>query len=74
MCIFVLSFLGMLTGVYPFIIPSSVTIYQAAASPATLQFMLYGMVPLLPIVLAYNYYMYSVFNRELPNEDGVEGY
>ena len=69
MCIFVLSFVGMMIGIYPYIVPPSVTIFDAAASPATLQFMLWGIGPLLPIVLAYNWYLYRVFRRELPHGD-----
>jgi cytochrome d ubiquinol oxidase subunit II len=74
MCIFVLSFIGMLVGIYPYIIPPSVSIFDAAASPATLQFMLWGIGPLLPIVLAYNWYMYRVFRRNLGHEGHDEGY
>lgn len=48
----------------PYIIPHSVTIYQAASSPYTLTFMLFGIGPLIPIVLAYNLYLYRVFRDE----------
>lgn len=74
MCIFVLSFIGILIGIYPYVVPPSITIFDAAASPATLQFMLWGIGPLLPIVLAYNWYMYRVFRRELHHEEHAEGY
>lgn len=49
---------------YPHIVPPSITIWDAASSPATLKFMLYGIGPLFPIVLAYNFYLYHVFRSE----------
>ncbi len=49
--------------VHPYLIPGSLTITDAAASAKTLTFMLYGIVPLLPIVMAYNLYLYRVFRR-----------
>ncbi len=73
MIIFVLAMAGMLVGVYPYLIPPMLTIQAAAASEKTLQFMLYGIAPLLPIVLAYNFYLYRVFRRHMgPSER--EGY
>ncbi|HEY5383342.1 MAG TPA: cytochrome d ubiquinol oxidase subunit II [Candidatus Paceibacterota bacterium] len=63
MCIFALSLIGIIIGVYPYLIPPTVTIQDAAASPATLRFMLWGIGPLLPIVLAYNWYLYKVFSK-----------
>ncbi|HVW71954.1 MAG TPA: cytochrome d ubiquinol oxidase subunit II [Candidatus Paceibacterota bacterium] len=61
---------GLLVGVFPYIIPPALTIYDAAASHATLTFMLWGIGPLLPIVLAYNIYLYRVFGRDLHGARG----
>ena len=68
LCLFIFgaAFAGMLVGVFPYIIPSNLTIYEAAASHKTLTFMLYGLGPLIPIVLAYNFYLYRVFRKDLP--------
>jgi cytochrome d ubiquinol oxidase subunit II len=48
----------------PYIIPGALTIYQAASSPGTLLFMLYGIGPLIPIVAIYNFYLHRVFRAE----------
>ncbi|MDB4992420.1 MAG: cytochrome d oxidase cyd, subunit [Parcubacteria group bacterium] len=48
----------------PNIVPPSITIYTAAASHKTLVFMLYGIGPLIPIIFAYNIYLYRVFSDE----------
>ena len=66
MAIFVFGFLGMIVGVYPYILPPTVTIFDAAASPATQTFMLWGIAPVLPIVLVYNYYIRRIFRRDSP--------
>ncbi len=62
--IFVLAMLGMLVGVFPYIIPPSLTIYDAASSRKTLEFMLFGLGPLFPIVLVYNFYLHRVFRGD----------
>lgn len=73
MAVFGLGFIGLLIGVYPYMIPPELTIFDAAASHNTLQFMLWGIGPLLPIVLAYNFFLYHTF-RGFSAEDRSEGY
>jgi|CXWL01.1.fsa_nt_gi cytochrome d ubiquinol oxidase subunit II len=63
--IFICAALGIVVGVFPYLIPPVLTIYDAAASPATLKFMLWGIGPLIPIVLAYNFYLHQVFEKDL---------
>jgi cytochrome d ubiquinol oxidase subunit II len=57
----------------PYIAPPSVTIYQAASSPGTLLFMLYGIGPLVPIVFTYNLYLHRVF-RDARDDERTEQY
>jgi cytochrome bd ubiquinol oxidase subunit II len=67
--IFALSFVGLGFVVFPNIIPPSVTIYQAAASPSSLVFMLTFVGFLIPIVLFYNIYNYVVFRGKIAGEE-----
>jgi cytochrome bd ubiquinol oxidase subunit II len=67
--IFALSFVGLGFVVFPNIIPPSVTIYKAAASPSSLVFMLTFVGFLIPIVLFYNIYNYVVFRGKIAGED-----
>jgi cytochrome d ubiquinol oxidase subunit II len=67
--IFSLSFIGLGFLIFPNIIPPSVTIYQAAASPSSLVFMLTFIGFLIPVVLAYNVYNYIVFRGKIIVED-----
>jgi cytochrome d ubiquinol oxidase subunit II len=63
--IFSLSFVGLGFVIFPDIIPPSITIYQAAASPSSLVFMLTFVGFLIPIVLFYNIYNYVVFRGKI---------
>lgn len=63
--LFSLSFIGLGFIIFPNIIPPSITIYQAAASPSSLVFMLTFIGFLIPIVLAYNIYNYVVFRGKV---------
>ncbi len=70
--IFLLSFIGLGLIVFPYIIPTEITIYQAAAAPSALVFMLIFIGFLIPIMLFYNIYNYVVFRGKVVNEG--EGY
>ncbi|WP_353258614.1 cytochrome d ubiquinol oxidase subunit II [Prochlorothrix hollandica] len=63
--LFLLTFLGLALIVFPYIIPTQVTIYQAAAAPSSLVFMLVFIGFLIPIMLAYNIYQYVVFRGKV---------
>ncbi len=62
---FLLSFIGLALIVFPYIIPTKITIYQAAASPSAWVFMIVFMGVLLPIVIFYNIYNYVVFRGKV---------
>lgn len=66
--LFSLSFIGLGLIIFPNIIPPSITIYQAAAAPSSLVFMLTFIGFLIPIVLAYNIYNYFVFRGKIVGE------
>lgn len=59
--IFASSFTGLATTLFPFIVPGSLTAYQAAAETNTLVFMLSMVSFFIPIMIAYNAYQYVVF-------------
>lgn len=68
--LFVLGFAGIGISFYPFIVPPSLTIEQAAAPDASLSFLLVGALILIPIILAYTAYAYWVFRGKVRPEDG----
>ncbi len=61
MSLFTLGFLGLAISFFPYILPGGLTIYDAAAPPASQEFLLAGAVVLVPLILAYTAYAYWVF-------------
>ncbi len=66
--IFLLTFLGLALIVFPYVIPTQVTIYDAAAAPSSLVFMIIFIGFLIPIMLAYNIYQYVVFRGKVSGD------
>lgn len=63
--LFALSYIGLLISFFPYIVPSSLTLWQAAAPDNSLRFLLVGAVVLIPIILAYTAYAYWVFRGKV---------
>ncbi len=69
--IFIGSYLGLQSSFYPYAVLPDITIYQAAAQYETQLIMLIGTAIVLPVVLGYTVYSYSVFRGKVaPEEDG----
>lgn len=68
--LFLLGFAGLLLGMWPFIVPPALTIWDAAAPPATQGFALAGLVVLLPAILGYTWWSYSVFKGKVAADAG----
>ena len=70
LALFALSYAGLGISMYPYIVPQSITIWQAA-SPRTSQiFMLFGVSVLIPLILAYTAWAYWVFRGKVRPESG----
>ena len=59
--LFLLSYIGIGISFYPYIVPPSLSIWQAAAPPESQGFLLVGTMVLVPLILAYTAYAYWVF-------------
>ena len=59
--LFTLSYLSMLTYIYPYIIPYKITYDQASASSRTLGFTLIIALIMIPVLLVYTGYSYYIF-------------
>ena len=68
--VFVLCFAGLGISVYPYIVPPGITIWDAAAPPASQAFLLVGAVVLVPIILIYTGYAYWVFRGKVQHGVG----
>ncbi|KOP25375.1 cytochrome oxidase [Hapalosiphon sp. MRB220] len=63
--LFLLTFIGLAMVVFPYIIPTEITIYEAAADPSALVFMIIFIGALIPVMLFYNLYQYIVFRGKI---------
>jgi len=70
LALFGLGLAGLGVSIYPFVVPPSVSIWDAAAPHDSLRFMLPGVLIMVPIILAYTGYSYWVFR----GKTGHEGY
>jgi cytochrome d ubiquinol oxidase subunit II len=59
--LFILSYIGLGISFYPYILPPSLSIWDAAAPPESQAFLLVGTAVLIPLILAYTAYAYWVF-------------
>jgi cytochrome d ubiquinol oxidase subunit II len=68
--LFLLGYLGLLISNFPYIVPPSLTIWQAAAAPPTHVFMLMGTLVMLPIIFGYTIFVYWIFAGKLREGEG----
>jgi cytochrome d ubiquinol oxidase subunit II len=68
--LFILSYVGLVISFFPYIVPPSVTIWEAAAPDSSLHFLLVGAVVLIPLILTYTAYAYWVFRGKVGKTSG----
>ena len=68
--LFMLGYAGLAISVSPYLVPYSITIWDAAAAPASQIFMLLGTLPLLPIILTYTGFVYYLFRGKVREGEG----
>jgi cytochrome d ubiquinol oxidase subunit II len=70
LCLFVVSFVELTSGVFPMLIPPSITYREAANADVSLAFMLVGALVLLPVILGYTAYVYWLFRGKVRAGEG----
>ncbi|MBA3563380.1 MAG: cytochrome d ubiquinol oxidase subunit II [Gammaproteobacteria bacterium] len=68
--LFLLSYAGLVISIWPYIVPRAVTVWEAAAPPATQAFALIGYVVFLPLVIGYTVMAYRVFRGKVRHGEG----
>jgi cytochrome d ubiquinol oxidase subunit II len=63
--LFALSYAGLGISMYPYIVPQSITIWQAASPENSQLFMLFGVAVLIPLILGYTAWAYWVFRGKV---------
>ena len=67
---FGLGFAGLVLGIWPNIVPPSLSIWEAASPPSSQGFVLGGLVVLLPMILGYTAWSYRVFRGKVAADAG----
>jgi len=70
LCLFVASFFGLTSSLYPYLIPPGISYTAAANADGSLAFMLVGAVVLLPVILGYTAYVYWLFRGKVRAGEG----
>lgn len=65
-----LGFSGLGISLWPYIIPPHVTLWDAAAPPASQMFMLVGTLIIIPVILMYTAWSYYVFHGKVSDGEG----
>ena len=63
--IYVLAFAGLAYSLFPYVVMDSLTIWDAAAHPSALTFMLVGTLIVLPFLLGYTFFAYRIFRGKV---------
>lgn len=70
LCFFALGFVGLVVGMWPDIVPPSMSIWDAASPPSSQGFVLVGAIIMLPVVLFYTAFSYHVFRGKVTADQG----
>ena len=65
LALFALSYAGLGISMWPYIVPQSITIWQAASPENSQVFMLFGVAVLVPLILGYTAWAYYVFRGKV---------
>jgi cytochrome d ubiquinol oxidase subunit II len=70
--IYVLAFLGLAYSLFPYVVMDRLTIWEAAAHPSSLVFVLIGTAIVLPFIAGYTVFVYRVFGGKAKGGDLYE--
>ncbi len=68
----VVSLIGLSYGIYPYIIIDRLTIFSAASATNSLLFVLVGILLVLPMIIGYTIYIYSIFAGKTSEVGGMD--
>ena len=70
LAMFLLGFIGLMVGIYPYLVPYELSYADAAAAPNAQGLLLVGAAIMLPIILGYTAYVYWVFRGKVSPDAG----
>jgi cytochrome d ubiquinol oxidase subunit II len=63
--LFICAYIGFCISLWPYIVPHTLTFWEAAAPPSALKFSLAGVIVLVPLLAVYTAYAYRVFRGKV---------
>ncbi|MEQ1651504.1 MAG: cytochrome d ubiquinol oxidase subunit II [Hyphomicrobium sp.] len=68
--LFLLGLVGLVISNVPYLVPASLTVWDAAAAPSSQMFMLVGTLLMLPVILGYTVFVYWTFRGKVRTGEG----
>jgi cytochrome bd ubiquinol oxidase subunit II len=68
--LFLVAFAGLMISTLPYLVPPSLTLWQASAAPGSQAFILAGMVVMVPVILGYTVFVYRTFRGKVHPGEG----
>jgi len=68
--LFVVAYIGLVLSTVPYLVPPTITVWQAAAAPKSQIFILAGMSVMIPIILGYTVFVYHTFRGKVRPGEG----
>jgi cytochrome d ubiquinol oxidase subunit II len=68
--LFIVAFIGLVISTVPYLVPPTITVWQAAAAPKSQGFILAGMSVLIPVILGYTVFVYHTFRGKIRPGEG----
>ncbi|HIW07733.1 MAG TPA: cytochrome d ubiquinol oxidase subunit II [Candidatus Ignatzschineria merdigallinarum] len=65
------TFIGFGYSMFPYIVIDKLTIWEASAAPKSLEFVLWGVVLVLPLILLYTFYVHKIFGGKIVHDEEV---
>ena len=66
--LFLVGYIGLAISLWPYIVPFAMIPAEAAAADNALALLLWGALPMLPIILGYTAYVYWLFRAKVTDE------
>jgi len=70
MALFILAYAGLVISIMPYLVPPSITIWDAAGAPSSQRFVLIGVAILVPFILGYTVFVYYTFRGKVRADAG----
>jgi len=68
--LFVVAFIGLVISTLPYLVPPTITLWQAASAPRSQSFILVGMSFMVPVILGYTVFVYHTFRGKIRPGEG----